>query len=154
MHNKIQGRGSAGGSLHQRSRRTVFLVIASQLGVGIVIALSLAVVLGQYAAYSALVGALIGVVPNYYLGVRILRGQREATPEESLRGIYIGEYIKIAFTAALFVTAIMLLNVAFLIVIATYIATAAVNWVAVLVVDLGESPRSRNGTQPLGLQGN
>ena len=39
----------------------MFLVIASQLGVGIVIALSLAVVLGQYAAYSALVGALIGV---------------------------------------------------------------------------------------------
>ena len=61
MHNKIQGRGSAGGSLHQRSRRIVFLVIASQLGVGIAIALSLAVVAGQYAAYSALVGALIGV---------------------------------------------------------------------------------------------
>ena len=132
----------------------MFLVIASQLGVGIAIALSLALALGQYAAYSALVGALIGVVPNYYLAGRMLRGKRKATPEESLRGIYIGEYIKIAFTAALFVTAIMLVNVGFLIVVATYIATVAVNWVALLVVDLGESPGSGNGTEPLGLQGN
>ena len=150
----IKGRGSAGESLRQRSQRTVFRVIASQLGVGIAIALLLALVLGQYAGYSALVGALIGVVPNYYLAGRMLRGKREATPEESLRSIYIGEYIKITFTAALFVTAIMLLNVGFLIVVATYSATVAVNWVALLVVDLGNLPGRRNGMEPLGLQGN
>jgi ATP synthase protein I len=153
VRNKIRSRESTRGSLHHKSRRIVFLVIASQLAVGFAIALSLALAVGQQAAYSVLVGALIGVVPNYYLAGRMLRRRREATPEESLLGIYIGEFIKIALTAALFVTAILLLNVGFLIVVATYIAMVAVNWVALLVVDLGESPGRRNVTDPLRLQG-
>jgi ATP synthase protein I len=153
VRNNIRGRENARGSLHQRSRRSVFLMIASQLAVGVGIALSLAIAVGQQAAYSALVGALIGVAPNYYLAGRMMRCGRDATPEESLRGIYIGEFIKIAFTAALFAMAIVLLDVEFLVVVAAYVAVMAVNWVALLVVDLGESPRSRNESEPLGLQG-
>ena len=143
VHTKIQDRVSGRGSLHQQSRRTVFLVIASQLGVAIAIAFALVVANAQQAAYSALVGALIGVIPNYHLAARLLRRERSVTPEQALSDIYVGEFIKIAFTAALFVMAIMFLNVSFMIVIATYVATVVVNWVALLVVDLGESPRRR-----------
>ena len=152
VHTKIRDRVSGRGSLHQQSRRTVFLVIASQLGVAIAIAIALAVAVGHQAAYSALVGALIGVIPNYHLAARLLRRERGATPEQSLRDIYVGEFIKIAFTAALFVMAIVLLDVGFMIVIATYVAMVAVNWVALLVVDLGESPRHRATRPRVGLQ--
>ena len=152
VHTKIQDRGNGRGSLHQQARRTVFLVIASQLAVAIAIAFVLAFAIGQEAAYSALVGALIGVIPNYYLAGRLLRRERGATPERSLRNIYVGEFIKIAFTVALFVIAIMLMDVGFLVVIATYVAIVAVNWFALLVVDLSESDRSRDLRQRMGLQ--
>ena len=154
VHTKIQDRVSGRGSLHQQSRRTVFLVIASQLGVAIAIAIAFALVVAnaQQAAYSALLCALIGVIPNYHLAARLLRRERGVTPEQALSDIYVGEFIKIAFTAALFVMAIMFLNVSFMIVIATYVATVVVNWVALLVVDLGESPRRRAAGSRVGWQ--
>jgi F0F1-type ATP synthase assembly protein I len=59
-----------------------------------------------------------------------------------LRGIYTGELLKIAFTIALFVIAIRLLDVMFLLVVASYLAMVAVNWLALLFIDVGEAPQS------------
>jgi F0F1-type ATP synthase assembly protein I len=59
-----------------------------------------------------------------------------------LRGIYTGELLKIAFTIALFVIAIRLLAVVFLIVVASYLAMVAINWLALLFIDVGEAPPS------------
>ena len=122
----------------------MFSLVAGQIGVVAIIAAGLAVVMGSSGAYAALVGGLVGVLPNYYLARRMARRQRGATPEQALHQIYVGELIKIAFTAAMFVIAIKLLNVNFLIVVLTYIATVAVNWLAFLFADLGESPREKN----------
>ena len=63
--------------------------------------------------------------------------------EQVLRNIYLGEGIKIAFTIALFVLAMLFLDVEFGVVAAAYLATVAVNWVAVYKADLGETPRRR-----------
>jgi len=104
--------------------------------------LVLAVWLGKTAAYSALVGSIIAIVPNFYLARRLLRRGPGATPSESLRGIYTGELLKIAFTIALFVIAIRILNVVFLIVVASYLAMVAINWLALLFIDVGEAPQS------------
>ena len=97
---------------------------------------------GMHASYSALVGGLVGVIPNYYLARRLAQRQRSASAEQALRAIYIGELIKIAFTAALFVIAIMLLRVNFLVAVLGYLATAAVHWIAFLRADVGENPRA------------
>ncbi len=126
----------------------MFSLVAGQIGVVAVIAVVLAAVMGSSEAYAALVGGLVGVLPNYYLARRMARRQRGATPEQALHQIYVGELIKIAFTAAMFVIAIKLLNVNFLIVVLTYIATVAVNWLAFLFADLGESPREKNVLKP------
>ena len=126
----------------------MFSLVAGQIGVVAIIAAVLAVVMGSSGAYAALVGGLVGVLPNYYLARRMARRQRGATPEQALHQIYVGELIKIAFTAAMFVIAIKLLNVNFLIVVLTYIATVAVNWLAFLFADLGESPREQNALKP------
>ena len=117
-------------------------LLCAQALASLALTLILAVWLGKTAAYSALVGAIIAIVPNFYLARRLLRRGPGATPSESLRGIYTGELLKIAFTIALFVIAIRLLKVVFLIVVASYLAMVAINWLALLFIDVGEAPRS------------
>ena len=149
---KVQRRGAAGESLRERARRTLLLLIASQLGIGVATAAILWWLLGSPAAYSALVGAIIGVVPNYYLAGRMFGQRPGATPAEALRAIYTGEFVKFGFTAALFVIAIVLLDVDFLIVVLTYVAMVAVNWLALLVIDLGEAPAPRTAGRDAQMQ--
>ena len=69
------------------------------------------------------------------------RSRRSLSPEQALRNIYIGEGIKVMFTLALFVLAILKLTINLPVVAGGYIATVAVNWTAVYFMDLGESPR-------------
>ena len=117
-------------------------LIAAQSLAAVAITLVLSVWLGKTAAWSALVGAIIAIVPNLYLARRLLGRGPGATPNESLRGIYTGELLKIAFTIALFVIAIRLLDVVFLIVVACYLAMVMINWLALLFIDVGEAPRA------------
>ena len=138
--NQRQARARVG--LRDRAQYAMHVLIASQLAVAIVLTLALAGGFGTAAAYSTLVGAAIAIVPNYYLAGRLLRRQPRATAIESLRGIYAGELLKIVFTAALFVFTIKLLDVLFALVVAGYVAMVAINWLALLVIDLGEAPRS------------
>lgn len=139
------------GALRDRAQGIVARLLAGQLGVALALVGALAVFAGDRAAYSALVGAFIGFAPNCYLAGRMRRRARGATPLDALHGMYTGELLKIVFTAALFVTAIRLLDVEFLIVLATYCAMVMVNWLALLVVDLGEgaagtaAPAGRGG---------
>ena len=133
----------AHGSLHERARRTILLLIASQLGLTIAIAAVLSAVASHEMGYSALAGGLIGVLPNYYFASRLLRRRTCAMTLGSLREIYVGEFVKIAFTVALFVIAIRLLSVDFLVVVLTYLAIVMVHWFAFLVADLGEQQRVR-----------
>lgn len=128
------------GALRDRAQRIVLHLTAGQVVAAVLIAAGLKVFVGDMAAYSALVGALIAILPNCYLAGRMLKRVHGATPEASLRGIYVGEFIKIAFTAALFVIAIRLLVIDFLMVVVGYLTMVAVNWVAFRVVDLGEMP--------------
>ena len=117
------------------------LIVAQSLA-AVAITLVLSVWLGKTAAYSALVGAIIVIVPNFYLARRLLGRGPGATPSESLHGIYTGELLKITFTIALFVIAIRLLDVVFLMVVASYLAMAMINWLALLFIDVGEAPQS------------
>ena len=116
------------------------LLIASQLAVALVLSMVLAMGVGPGVAYSALVGSVIAIAPNFFLAGRLLRLRSGATPTESLRGIYAGELLKIVFTTALFVITIEILDVKFAIVAAAYAAMVAINWLALLVLDLSEAP--------------
>ena len=121
-------------------------VVAGQIAVAYVSAIGLAVLAGYHYAYSALVGAGIGILPTYYMALRMFRTSRRAlSPEQALRNIYLGEGLKVLFTLALFVLAILKLTVNLPVVAGAYIATVAVNWVAVYFTDLGESPRGGVG---------
>ncbi len=132
---------TAPGALYRYSRGIALRVVAGQIVVTLVIALTLVLVLGGRFAYSVLVGAGIGIVPNYYLAVRLFKHAPSISPEKALRGIYLGEGVKVVFTVALFVLAILLLDIELPVIALAYLATVAVNWIAVFFVDLGESPR-------------
>ena len=139
--------GPGPGALHKYSRRIALSVVAAQLAAALLLALLLAVLLGLRSGYSALVGAAVGVVPTYYLAVRMFKFRSSASAEKTLRGIYLGEGIKVVFTVALFVLAVLLLDVELPVVAAAYVLTVVVNWVMLLRADLGEHPRSNARTK-------
>lgn len=132
---------AAPGALLKYSRGIALRVVAGQILVALALALTLTIAFSGRSGYSALVGAGIGILPSYYLALRLFKRAPSMSPEGALRGIYLGEAIKVVFTLALFVLAMLMLDVELLVVGLTYLATAAVNWVAVFFVDLGESPR-------------
>lgn len=140
--NKPTGR-VAPGALHKHSRLIALRVVAGQIAVALGLSLVLSVAFGSRVGYSALVGAAIGILPSYYLAIRMFKRTQMRSPEQALRGIYLGEGIKIFFTVALFVLAIRALDVELVVVLMTYMAMVAVNWVAIFVADLGESPRGQ-----------
>ncbi|TDJ68958.1 MAG: hypothetical protein E2O35_01985 [Proteobacteria bacterium] len=132
---------AAAGALSKYSRRVVLNVIAGQIGVTLVAALVMALVVSARGGYSALVGGGIGILPNYYFAVRLFKRSWSMSPATALRGIYLGEGIKVVFTVALFVLAMRVLDVEVWVVVLAYLLTVAATWVAVLWADLGESPR-------------
>ena len=134
---------TAPGALHKYSRQIALRVVAGQIAVALCASVVITAAFGVRFGYSALVGAAIGILPSYYLAVRLFRRTQSMSPEQALRGIYLGEGIKVAFTVALFVVAIRVLDVELVVVLLTYVATVAVNWIAIFVADLGESPRER-----------
>lgn len=116
--------------------------MAGQVAVGLCLAAALAIFVDGRAGYSALVGAGIGILPSYYLALRMFRRPATMSAEKALRSIYLGEGIKVVFTVALFIIAMRLLDVDLMIVGGGYFATVVANWIAALRADLGESPRN------------
>lgn len=130
------------GTQRRYARKVVMGIIAMQTVVGILIAIGLFFIKGWGEAYSALTGALIAVLPSYYLGNRIFGVNDATSGDVLLRQIYVAEMIKLAFTVALFLITILMLDAKFSIVMGTYATIVAVNWLAMKFSDLGEKPTS------------
>ena len=122
-----------------RARGAMMKIIAGQLLATIALVVLAGGFLGWNVAYSVLVGAGISILPNYFFARRLARARKDADPERSLREIYVGEFVKIAFTGALFVIAIKLLNIDFLFVVGSFFIVTLTNWVVLLKVDLSET---------------
>jgi len=71
-----------------------------QFVVGAALAAALWGVYGSVAGYSALLGSLACVVPNAFLGLRLMAPRRDA--EALLRAAWIGELVKLALTVLIF----------------------------------------------------
>jgi ATP synthase protein I len=116
--------------------------VAGQVAAGLCLAAGLTLFVGSRSGYSALVGAVIGILPSYYLALRMFRRTATTSAEKALRSIYLGEGIKVVFTVALFIIAMRLLDVDLMVVAGGYFATVIANWIAALRAYLGESPRN------------
>ncbi|HJP38160.1 MAG: ATP synthase subunit I [Gammaproteobacteria bacterium] len=85
---------------------------------------------GLSAAVSALAGGSIGIVAGLYQALRMFRVNAGADPAGFMRGVYVGEAVKIVLTVALMIAAIRVLSVEMLPFMIGYIAIYSVYWIA------------------------
>lgn len=85
---------------------------------------------GSSAALSAVTGGSIGIVAGLYQALRIFRVDARRDPAGVMRGVYIGEAVKIVLTVALMIAAIRVLSVEMLPFMIGYIAIYSVYWMA------------------------
>ena len=77
-------------------------LLLTQAGVGVVIAAVLWGLFGDVAGYSALLGALVSVIPNAFLALRLAVPRRDPGAEALVRAAYLGELGKLALTVLFF----------------------------------------------------
>jgi ATP synthase protein I len=87
---------------------------------------------GPHAAWSALAGGGIGFITTAFFALRVFAGGDERPARTIVRSFYVGESQKILLTVALFVVAIVWLEVSFLPMFATYMVSLMAFWVVLL----------------------
>ena len=115
------------------SRVTAFAIVAAQIVTGCVLSAWLLMTDEGGAAYSVLLGTLVGALPGFCLAARIFNLDVDMDPERRLRAIYVAEAVKMTFAAALFVVVILALEVSVPYVLVGYLVTVLVNWFALLM---------------------
>ncbi|WGS86073.1 ATP synthase subunit I [Methylomonas sp. UP202] len=82
-------------------------------------------------ALSALLGGLVALIPNLYFAYR-LHLVRHGGARKVVNAFYSGETIKLALTAALFILALQIPAIDFLMLLLGYAAVLSVFWFALL----------------------
>lgn len=85
---------------------------------------------GTASGLSAATGGTIGIVAGTYQALRMFRVDASHDPAGFMRGVYVGEAVKIILTVALTIAAIRVLRVEMLPFLIGYIAIYIVYWVA------------------------
>ena len=85
---------------------------------------------GSEGAVSAAIGGSIGIIAGLYQALRMFRVDANRDPDGFLRGVYVGEAVKILLTVALMIAAIRVLQVEMLPFMLGYIAIYVVYWMA------------------------
>jgi ATP synthase protein I len=88
------------------------------------------VAIGSRAAYSSAVGGAISVITTFYFAVHVFSAGIGTSPDTVAKTFYFGEAVKIGLSILLFAIAILWLDVSFLPLMLTYIATLAAYWLA------------------------
>ncbi len=87
---------------------------------------------GWQAAKSAGLGGIIAFIPNAYLALKVSRSQGK-TPQQIVRGFYLGEVAKLALTAILFFLVLGLPGIRFMPLFVGFTAVLSVFWFALLL---------------------
>lgn len=110
-------------------------VLHWQIGI-IAVAVSVSTALGGWpAGQSALIGGLVGFVPNAVFAWRFGASAGKRSAQEIVRAFYAGEASKLALTAVLFFLVFQLPGLRYAPLFAAFIAVMGAYWVALLFVD-------------------
>jgi ATP synthase protein I len=110
-------------------------VLRWQVGI-IALSVSISTGLGGWTAgHSALLGGLIGFVPNAVFALRFGAQKNNRTAQDIVRAFYAGEASKLAMTAILFVLVFQLPGLQYAPLFAAFIAVLAAFWFALLFLD-------------------
>jgi len=83
-------------------------------------------------AKSALVGGLVGFIPNAYFAVKAGRHDPARSSKDVIRSFYVGETIKLIGTALLFSLAFKIPGISFIPLITGFMSVIMVFWCALL----------------------
>jgi F0F1-type ATP synthase assembly protein I len=114
-----------------RARRLAFGVVASQAAVSVVAALCALPLAGRVGALSALAGGGIATAGSLAMAGLVFGGSSGGA-ERALSRFYLGEVLKLAVIAVLFVVVLKMMRVAPLAMFAGFGATFLVYWIALL----------------------
>jgi ATP synthase protein I len=92
---------------------------------------------GAHEAWSAMAGGAIGFLTTGFFALRVFSGGADRPAKDIVRAFYLGESQKILLTVALFAVAIVWLQVDFLPMFLTYMASLAAFWIILLPVVSG-----------------
>jgi len=115
-----------------RARRLAFRVVLGQAAVTVIAALIAWVMGGERAGLSALAGGGIATAGSLAMAVLVMSGTLAGNAQRALSAFYVGEALKLALVAVLFVIVLKVMRVAPLAMFAAFAATFLVYWIALL----------------------
>lgn len=126
-------------------RRVALRILAWQSVATVALAAGCAATFGSRAALSALAGGVIGTLANLYMTFAALRAA--GSPGQALVRLYVGQFMKVVLTVAMFLAVARQPWVAWPALIGGYIATLAVFWLVPVLSGPRLPPRSRPRAQ-------
>ena len=102
----------------------IALIFAVSMGVG-----------GWSDARSALLGGLVGFIPNLYFAMKVGGADKTGTAQHVVRVFYAGEATKLVLTALLFIVVFQLPDLHYVPLFSGFIAVLAVFWLALLFLN-------------------
>ena len=114
----------------ERVKSLITRMMVFQLTLILLIGLALLLFFDAKLAFAGLVGGLIWLLPNYHMACGLLNLQRGLEPEDRLRKIYLKSVLKIIYSLALFLIAIIFFRVNFSVVVTVYLTLALVSGLA------------------------
>ena len=124
-------------------------VLASQFGIGVVLAAVFWGLDGQVAGYSALLGSLTCVIPNAFLALRLALPRRDSGGKALMRAAWIGELGKLALTVLMFSVVFALVRpISVMALFVGFIAAQLMTFAGLLLRDkteTDETTRKHNG---------
>ncbi|STX30233.1 ATP synthase subunit I [Legionella beliardensis] len=118
-----------------RSLRPVWRLLLAQLIVGALIALGMLITAGKQAALSALLGGLVAFLPSLIFARKLFQYQGARAARQIIRSFYLGEFLKIISSIALFTLVFVYFEVTPLAFFLTYIVVVMIHWFSPLLVD-------------------
>ncbi|MDQ5939478.1 MAG: synthase protein [Pseudomonadota bacterium] len=98
------------------------------LTVSVIFSLMFDIAYGKF----AFLGGLIGIIPNAYLGIRLIRSLK-LEAKKFINSFYASESIKLLITATLFFLVFKMPDIKLLPLLACYVSTLSVFWFALLM---------------------
>lgn len=112
------------------ARRILFL----QLGIAVIISLFAYVFCNLTAAYSAVMGGLVCVIPSAYFARKLFQYQGARAARKIVNNFYQGEACKIALSVVLFALVFACFKINPVVFFGTYIVTQLVFWFAPVIL--------------------
>ena len=120
---------------NQLNKRNIKQLWFIQISVTLVLAALYAVALGFNAAFSAMLGGLVCIIPNALFAVKLFKHQGARAAKQIVRHFYQGEALKIITSIILFTMVFLLFRITPLAFFVSYIVVLMMHWLSPLIVD-------------------